>query len=113
MEIDTDKIDDAVLGLLWLTLRDGRRAWKGFDWGALDRLHEKGLIADPANKAKSVVLTKEGLKRAEELLPGCLIRSSAPAWSSVCRRSRKPRSTTCIDSSARSLSFEAPRATRP
>jgi hypothetical protein len=67
MEIDTDKIDDAVLGLLWLTLHDGRRAWKGFDWGALDRLHEKGLIADPANKAKSVVLTDEGLERAEEL----------------------------------------------
>ena len=62
-----DKIDDAVLGLLWLTLHDGRRAWKGFDWGALDRLHEKGLIADPANKAKSVVLTDEGLERAEEL----------------------------------------------
>jgi hypothetical protein len=67
MEIDTDRIDDAVLGLLWLTLHDGRRAWKGFDWGALDRLHEKGLIADPANKAKSVVLTDEGLERAEEL----------------------------------------------
>jgi Domain of unknown function (DUF6429) len=67
MEIGSDKIDDAVLGLLWLTLHDGRRAWKGFDWGALDRLHEKGLIADPANKAKSVVLTDEGLERAEEL----------------------------------------------
>ena len=67
MEIDTDRIDDAVLGLLWLTLHDGRRAWKGFDWGALDRLYEKGLIADPANKAKSVVLTDEGLERAEEL----------------------------------------------
>jgi hypothetical protein len=39
MEIDFDKIDDAVLGLLWLTLHDERRAWKGFDWGALDRLH--------------------------------------------------------------------------
>jgi hypothetical protein len=67
MAIDTDKIDDAVLALLWLTLHDGRRAWKGFDWAALDRLHEKGLIADPANKAKSVVLTDDGLTRAEEL----------------------------------------------
>jgi len=37
------------------------------DWGALDRLHQKGLIADPANKAKSVVLSDEGLRRAEEL----------------------------------------------
>lgn len=66
MEIDTDKIDDAVLGLLWLTLHEQRRAWKGFDWAALDRLHQKGLIADPANKAKSVVLSDDGLRRAEE-----------------------------------------------
>ena len=66
MEIDTDKIDDAVLGLLWLTLQEQRRAWKGFDWETLDRLHQKGLIADPANKAKSVVLSDEGLRRAEE-----------------------------------------------
>ena len=67
MEIDTDRIDDAVLGLLWLTLHDERRAWKGFDWAALDRLHEKGLIADPATKAKSVILTDEGLHKAEAL----------------------------------------------
>ncbi|TIQ82601.1 MAG: hypothetical protein E5X44_30465, partial [Mesorhizobium sp.] len=33
----------------------------------LDRLHQKGLIANPANKAKSVILTDEGLRRAEEL----------------------------------------------
>ncbi len=66
MEIDTNKIDDAVLGLLWLTLHEQRRAWKGFDWETLDRLHQKGLIADPANKAKSVVLSDEGLRRAEE-----------------------------------------------
>ena len=33
MEIDVDKIDDAVLGLLWLTLHDERRAWKGFRLG--------------------------------------------------------------------------------
>jgi Domain of unknown function (DUF6429) len=52
---------------LWLTLHDERRTWKGFDWDALDRLHEKGFIADPAKKAKSVVLTDEGLQRSEEL----------------------------------------------
>jgi hypothetical protein len=66
MEIDTDKVDDAVLALLWLTLHDERRAWKGFDWDTLARLHRKGLIADPVGKAKSVVLTDEGLRQAEE-----------------------------------------------
>ena len=67
MEIDRDKIDEAVLALLWLTLHDERRAWKGFDWDALERLHARGLIADPVNKAKLVILTDEGLRQSEEL----------------------------------------------
>ena len=57
----------ATLTLLFLTLHDHWRAWKGFDWDALDRLYQKGLIGDPVNKAKSVVFTEEGLRRAEEL----------------------------------------------
>ena len=67
MALDTDKIDEAVLALLFLTRHDHWRAWKGFDWDALSRLHDKGMIADPVNKAKSVVFTEEGLKCAEEL----------------------------------------------
>jgi hypothetical protein len=67
MRIDEEKVDDAVLGLLWLTLHDGCRAWKSFDWDAMARLHRKGLIDNPVNKAKSVVLTDEGLRRAEAL----------------------------------------------
>jgi len=64
MPLDTDKIDDAVLALLALTLHDDDRAWKGFDWDALGRLHDKGLIHDPVGKTKSVVFTEEGLARA-------------------------------------------------
>lgn len=67
MEIDTDKIDEAVLGLLYLTLHDGVRAWKGHDWDALDRLHRKGMIYDPVGKAKSVALTDAGLAESERL----------------------------------------------
>jgi Domain of unknown function (DUF6429) len=48
MEIDDDKIDEAVLALMWLTLHDERRAWKSFDWATTDRLYQKGFIADPA-----------------------------------------------------------------
>lgn len=66
MEPDTDKIDEAVLGLLWLSLHDERRAWKGMDWDAMDRLYQKGLIHNPVGKTKSVVLSDEGLQRAEE-----------------------------------------------
>lgn len=47
MEIDEEKIDQAVLALLHLTLHDGDRAWKSFDWDAMNRLHEKGLICNP------------------------------------------------------------------
>jgi hypothetical protein len=65
MEIDTDRIDDAILGLLYLTLHDEVRAWKTFDWEAMDRLHKKGFIANPVGKSKSVVLTDEGLLEAE------------------------------------------------
>jgi uncharacterized protein DUF6429 len=68
MEIDADKIDDAVLALLYLGLHDGARAWKGFDWDALDRLHRRGYISDPRGRAKSVVFSEEGLNRAERLL---------------------------------------------
>jgi hypothetical protein len=67
VDIDTDKVDDAVLALLFLTLHDGARAWKGHDWDALDRLHRKGLIDNPVGKAKSVVLTDEGLVQSERL----------------------------------------------
>jgi hypothetical protein len=30
MALNTDKIDDAALALLYLTLHDGYRAWKGW-----------------------------------------------------------------------------------
>ncbi|PCK84067.1 hypothetical protein CPT32_25890 [Rhizobium sophoriradicis] len=76
MEMDEEKIDDAVLALLWLTLHDGDRAWKGFDWDVMDRLYKKGLIANPAGKAKSVVLSDEGLQRSEELFRTLFTRST-------------------------------------
>ncbi len=66
-EIDPDRIDDTVLALLWLGLHDGWRAWKGFDWDAMDRLHRKGMISDPVGKAKSVVFTEDGRREAERL----------------------------------------------
>jgi hypothetical protein len=67
MELDTDKIDDAVLALLCLG-RNGVRAWKGFDWDTMDRLHQKGYISEPRVKAHSIVFTEEGLERAQDLL---------------------------------------------
>lgn len=67
MEIDKEKVDDAILALLFLSLdRDGH-SWKSFDWDAMNRLHEKGYIGNPVSKMKSVILTDEGAERSEQL----------------------------------------------
>jgi hypothetical protein len=67
MEYDPDKVDEMVLALLWLTSAGNRRAWKSHDWDALERLHSKGYISDPRSRAKSVVFSEEGERRAQEL----------------------------------------------
>ena len=70
MEVDEAKIDDMVLALLYLTTFEESpvlRAWKGHDWGVLNRLHERDYISNPATKAKSVVLTEAGAQRSKQL----------------------------------------------
>jgi len=79
MNIDHAAIDDAVLALLYLTLHDHDRAWRGFDWDTLNRLHERGLIADPVNKAKSVVLSEKGLRQSERLFKQLFVVDSRKA----------------------------------
>jgi hypothetical protein len=69
-EYDVTKLDEVVLALLHFNAHTDHgvtRAWKGFDWDTLDRLHALGFISDPKSKAKSVVLTDEGARVAEEL----------------------------------------------
>jgi hypothetical protein len=56
-----------VLALLFLTIHNDCRAGKGHDWAAMNRLHRKGMISDAVGKAKSVILTAEGLQRSREL----------------------------------------------
>ena len=67
MQLDERKIDDAVLALLYLTLHDGNRAWKTIDWEAMNRLHQRGFISNPADRAKSVTLTDHGLALSKQL----------------------------------------------
>jgi hypothetical protein len=75
MNLNTDRIDDAVLALLMLGLHEGDRAWKSFDWDAMSRLHAQGLISSPVSAAKSVVFTPDGRKKAEALLQSLFGRS--------------------------------------
>jgi len=68
MRYDGARIDEAVLGLLFLTSFDDHgqaRAWKGHDWEALNRLHAQGLIDNPRNRNKSLVFTPDGYARAK------------------------------------------------
>ncbi|MFB6231436.1 MAG: DUF6429 family protein [Salinibacter sp.] len=76
MDYDEDKVDETILALLWLTAwetdvsvddRPVMRTWKGHNFKHMNRLHDKGYIADPRSKAESVVLTEKGRERAEEL----------------------------------------------
>jgi hypothetical protein len=75
MEPDDQKVDEAVLALMYMTLHDGRRVWKGYPWEATDRLYEAGFIENPVNKAKSVVLTEKGLCEAERLFKELLAKN--------------------------------------
>ncbi|MBK5275188.1 MAG: hypothetical protein JJE30_09080 [Desulfuromonadales bacterium] len=72
MDFDEDKIDDYTLALLYLVTHDrhegfGARAWKGFDWDTMNRLHEKGYLLNPVGTAKSVGMSEEGFLRDREL----------------------------------------------
>jgi len=70
MEYDRDKVDEMILALLYLTSSQDKyatRAWKGLDWQAMDRLHQKGYIGDPRGKSASVEVTLEGAKLSKEL----------------------------------------------
>jgi hypothetical protein len=72
MDYDEDKIDEYTLALLYLVIHErhegmGARAWKGFDWDTMNRLHEKGYLTDPIGKAKSVGMTEESFLKAKEL----------------------------------------------
>ena len=67
MRYEAARIDEAVLAVLYPTAWEEyglTRAWKGVDWEATNRLHDRGLIDDPTSKNQSVVFTDEGLARA-------------------------------------------------
>ena len=64
----TDRLAEAALAILSLTLHDDGRVWKGLDWDLMDLLHAKGWIVDPRSKAKSVVMTEDGERLAAEFL---------------------------------------------
>ena len=47
MEVDTERVDAAVLALLLLGLHGDCRVWKGIDWDAIERLHTRRASSIP------------------------------------------------------------------
>jgi Domain of unknown function (DUF6429) len=71
MEIDTERVDAAVLTLLLLSLHDGCRVWKGFDWDAMQWLHKKGFISVPVERRSRSSCPRRDSARLSSSLPRC------------------------------------------
>jgi hypothetical protein len=67
MEHDENKVDNAILALLYLNEEKSGNAWKSFDWDSMNRLHVNGFITNPVTKAKSVILTEKGFNKAKKI----------------------------------------------
>ncbi|MDH3379656.1 MAG: DUF6429 family protein [Gammaproteobacteria bacterium] len=66
-EFDSERLAEIALAILCLTAstdKVGTRAWKGMDWDVLGLLYERGWIGNPVGKAKSVIVTEDGLEKA-------------------------------------------------
>ena len=72
MDYDKDSVGEMTLALLYLAMSKnhvGGWASKAHDLGALQRLHQKGWIAEPRVKDFTVEVTAEAVRRAGELFP--------------------------------------------
>ena len=65
--LDADKLAEVALAILSLTL-ESHSVWKALDWDLMNLLYDKGRIADPISKKKSVALTEEGERLARTFL---------------------------------------------
>ena len=67
MSYNRERASEMVMALMQLTLHEGVRTWKSYDWEVMNDLFEQGYISDPRSKAKSVVLTEAGINRSREM----------------------------------------------
>ncbi len=69
--MDERLFDDLVLALLvetsWEEKYGAPRSWKGYDFGALDRLEERGFVFG-GHRAKSLCISPEGIERGKLVL---------------------------------------------
>ena len=73
--VDFALLDEAVLAILYYNEAKAGGAWKSLPWDATDRLHEKGLISDPAKSRKSVDIHGEGYEQARAAFERLFVRT--------------------------------------
>ncbi len=56
-------------------------AWNGYDFGILNKLDEEDLIRQGSHRAKSVVITEDGIRSARQLLK----KYNIPDWETGAR----------------------------
>ena len=102
MNYDEDKVDEFTLALLYLVAHHrregyGARAWKGFDWDTLHRLHEKGFISNPIGKAKSIGMTEDGFLKSRAFFDKYFVKpcQSAKTQTATVERKKTKSKTPC------------------
>ena len=76
MEHGASELDEADLAPLYGNSSENHqeeKAWKGAAWEAPERIYEKGPTDGPKSKAKSVVLTEEGRRAAEQVFQSIFV----------------------------------------
>jgi len=72
--VDPDLLDAAVLAILYYNDAAAGGAWKALPWDAMDRLHARGLISNPAKARKSVDLFDTGLEEGRAAFERLFVR---------------------------------------
>jgi hypothetical protein len=112
MTYDRYRAGELTLALMYLTLHDEVRVWKGYSWEVLDHLFQLGFITDPRSKAKSVFLTEEGLARSRALFDEYLT-AAGPRLAAGGQEVRDPRSVPATKRKGSTLTaFQQAEATR-
>ena len=73
--VDTALLDEAVLAIIYYNEAAAGGAWKSLPWDATDRLHEAGLISNPAKPRKSVDLSTDGYAKARAAFEKLFVRA--------------------------------------
>ena len=85
MDIDAEKVQQAVLALLHLNtfeLKSGKRAWKALPWNVMDQLHDKVTFPIRPRKPSPCAYQMRGLGCPEDCLKVLCrqVAVSATAW---------------------------------